>query len=285
MEALAIDPNGIYVDLTMGGFGHSQSILDQLDKGRLIAFDQDADAIKNVPNDERVLFIHANFRYMYRWLRYYNIDKVDGILADLGVSSHQFDVGIRGFSYRFEGPLDMRMDQRSDVTAADLLNKEPESKLADLFYNYGDLSNSRKLARMIVEVRKHQTIQTCEELKHILLKEGFSDDPQFLSKLYQSLRIAVNSEIDALAELLPQCGDCLAPGGRLVIMSYHSLEDRLVKNYLKTGNVDGKYMPDEYGITHLPLKIVNKKPIEASAEEVYQNPRSRSAKLRIGEKI
>jgi len=285
LDALDINPNGTYVDLTMGGFGHSREILARLVKGKLIAFDQDEEAKSNIPKDDRVLFIHSNFRYLCRWLHYYGIEKVDGILADLGVSSHQFDMGSRGFSYRFEGPLDMRMDKRYPLTAADVLNKSDEKKLADIFFRYGDIIASRRLARAIIKQRCRQPFARCEELKMFLDREEFGTDPSYLSRIYQSLRIAVNEEEMALAELLPQCAEVLNTGGKLVILSYHSLEDRMVKNFFRSGDVYGEEDKNLFGLPTISMRAIHKKPLEPAPDEIIKNPRARSAKLRSAIKI
>jgi 16S rRNA (cytosine1402-N4)-methyltransferase len=286
IDGLNIKPDGIYVDVTFGGGGHSRSILNQLGKdGRLIAFDQDAEAQNNVPDDKRFTLVPHNFRFLKNFLKYYQAIPVDGILADLGVSSHQFDEGSRGFSYRFDSDLDMRMDQEQKLTAAMVINSYDEIKLAELFKNYGELHNARKLAFEICNARKMNPILTVGQLRKAIeactpKKEEYS----FLSQVFQSLRIEVNQEIEVLEKFLIQTQEVLKVGGRLVVMSYHSLEDRPVKNYIAKGNIDGVENKDIYGVSHKPFKNIGKAAI-ASPEELQQNSRARSARLRIAEKI
>ena len=287
LEALKIKPEGIYLDLTFGGGGHSAAILPHLTTGKLIVFDQDPDAKANAValNDSKVEFIAANFRHFNKYLRMYNIKQVDGILADLGVSSHQIDAAERGFSTRFEARLDMRMDQKSQLTAADILNEYSEEELTRIFSKYAEIRNSKTLARAIKVAGGGETINTSEQLKRIILplaKRG--KENQFMARVYQALRIEVNDEMAALREMLEQTADVLAPGGRLVVMSYHSLEDRLVKYYMNTGNFIGEQEKDFYGNLIRPLKPLSRKPITASIEELERNNRARSAKLRIAEK-
>jgi 16S rRNA (cytosine1402-N4)-methyltransferase len=287
LEALKIKPEGIYVDLTFGGGGHSAAILPLLTTGKLFAFDQDPDAKANVAalNDDRIEFVPANFRYFSKYLRMYNIKQVDGILADLGVSSHQIDAPERGFSTRFEARLDMRMDQKGKLTAADILNEFSEEGLTKIFSQYAEIRNSKTLAKAIVTARAAVLITTSEQLKKVILplaKRGREN--KYFARVYQALRIRVNDEIEALGEMLEQTADIMASGGRLVVMSYHSLEDRLVKHYMNTGNLAGEQQKDFYGNLIRPLTPVVRKPIIASEDELAMNKRARSAKLRIAEK-
>ncbi len=286
IEGMNIRPGGIYVDLTFGGGGHSKEILRQMDeRGKLFGFDQDEDAEQNIPDDPRFTFVRSNFRYLKNFLRYYNVEKVDAILADLGVSSHHFDDAERGFSFRFEGKLDMRMNKRAGRTAAGILNTYSETQLADMFYLYGELRNSRKLASVLVKTREHQQISTIEEftdiIKPLFMRER---EKKEMAKVFQALRIEVNQEMDALKEMLQAAVQVLRPGGRLAVITYHSLEDRLVKNIMKTGNAEGTVLKDFYGNVETPFRLVNNKVIVPSEEEITKNPRSRSAKLRIAEK-
>ena len=285
IEGLNINPDGIYVDVTFGGGGHSREILKRLsNKGKLIAFDQDEDAIKNIIDDPRFIFVRSNFKYINNFLRYHNIEKVDGILGDLGVSSHHFDEADRGFSFRFDGELDMRMNKKSPLTAAVILNTYAEEKLADVFYLYGELHNSRKIARTIVNTRAAQPFNTIfsfiETLKPFFGREKEKKD---MARVFQALRIEVNKEMDVLKALLNQSLELLTPNGRLVVLTYHSLEDRLVKNFVRSGNFEGKIEKDFYGNVLSPLKAINSKVIIANDEEIARNPRARSAKLRIAE--
>ena len=277
---------GIYVDVTFGGGGHSKEILRRSDESiRLFSLDQDEDAERNIVNDERFTFIRSNFRYLHNFLRYHNVEKVDGILADLGVSSHHFDDSERGFSFRFDGLLDMRMNKRAGKTAADIINTYDEEKLADLFYLYGELKNSRKLASTIVKARNQKSISTIGDFLDVIKPLfGREREKKELAKVFQAIRIEVNQEMEALKEMLYAATEALKPGGRLVVITYHSLEDRMVKNIMKTGNIEGKSVQDFFGNTQTPFKIVNNKVITASQEELERNPRSRSAKLRIAEK-
>lgn len=286
VDGLNINPDGIYVDVTFGGGGHSREILSRLSsKGHLYSFDQDEDAEQNIINDKRFTFVRSNFRYLKNWMRYYDVEQIDGVLADLGVSSHHFDAQERGFSFRFDAALDMRMNQRAQRTAADILNEYSESQLADLFYLYGELRNARKIAATIIKNRNNGRIETTGDLMNII-KVFFERDREKkeLAKVFQALRIEVNQEMQALKEMLTASAGLLKPGGRLSVLTYHSLEDRMVKNLIKTGNVEGHVEKDFFGNTNAPLKMVNNKVIIASEEEQTRNPRSRSAKLRIAEK-
>jgi 16S rRNA (cytosine1402-N4)-methyltransferase len=287
LENLNIKTDGIYVDCTFGGGGHSRAILQRLNKnGRLIAFDQDEDAKRNVPNDDRVLFIPNNFRYLQRFLRLNGIDEVDGILADLGVSSHQFDEAERGFSIRFDASLDMRMDQRQTKTAADVLNDYSEQQLHKLFEQYGEVTNSKTLAKTVVEVRKSSQLKTIESLKNALSSIVKGNPNKYLAQVFQALRIEVNDEMGALKEMLEQSPLVLKQGGRIAVITFHSIEDRIAKTFFKDNTFEA---PDENPFATIErkkvLKPVNKKPIVATNEEIKKNPRARSAKLRVAEKI
>lgn len=298
VDGLNIKPNGIYVDVTFGGGGHSKEILSRLgENGHLYSFDQDADAElnlkgqggmdkeKEIADDPRFTFVRSNFRYLKNWMRYYEVDHVDGLLADLGVSSHHFDDETRGFSFRFDAPLDMRMNKRAGQTAADLLNHAEETKLADIFYLYGEMKNARRLAAAIAKKRTVIGIQTTQDLLDaigpMLPKER---EKKEMAKVFQALRIEVNHEMDALKEMLKGATEVLCEGGRLSIITYHSLEDRIVKNVMKAGNAEGKVEQDFFGRIQSPFQLVNGKVITPSEEEQQRNPRSRSAKLRIAEK-
>lgn len=294
IDGLNIQPGGIYVDVTMGGGGHSHEILKRLDAdAHLYSFDQDADAEANLKqnhgddllNDERFTFVRSNFRYLKNWMRYHGVEQIDGLLADLGVSSHHFDDESRGFSFRFESPLDMRMNKRSSKTAADIVNNYAEEALADIFYLYGELKNSRKIASLLVKARQEKKIETTGDfiavVEPLFKREREKKD---LAKLFQALRIEVNGEMSALKELLMSVVDILKPGGRLSVITYHSLEDRIVKNIMKAGNIEGKIEQDFFGRINTPFKLINNKVIVPTDEEQEQNPRSRSAKLRIAEK-
>ena len=286
INGLDIKGDGTYVDVTFGGGGHSKEILRHLTKdGHLYSFDQDADAEKNIFPDPRFTFVRSNFRYLKNFLRYYQVEQVDGILADLGVSSHHFDDEERGFSFHANTSLDMRMNTRAGKTAADIVNSYSEEQLADVFYLYGELKNSRKLASALVKERSGHPIQTIPEFLEIIKPFfGKEREKKELAKVFQALRIEVNDEMEALKEMLNASVDVLKPGGRLVVITYHSLEDRLVKNIIKTGNFQGKAEKDFYGNLLTPFSIVNNKVITANDEEIAKNPRSRSAKLRIAEK-
>ncbi len=287
ITGLQIDPSGIYVDCTFGGGGHSSVILQHLnDQGKLIAFDQDADAVKNVPDDDRVIFIPHNFRHLQRFLRLHKISKVNGILADLGVSSHQFDIAERGFSTRFDGALDMRMNQSEKLNAADVINNYSEDKLHKIFEQYGEVTNAKTLANLIVQARKTQSLQTINEFKNALYPIAKGNPEKYFAKVFQALRIEVNDELGALKEMLMQVSGVLLDGGRVAVITFHSLEDRLVKIFFKNGNFDEEQQVDLYGsVSKNDLKIITRKPITPSKEELKKNPRSRSSKLRIAEKI
>ena len=287
VDGLDIKPNGIYVDVTFGGGGHSKEILRRLGKnGKLYSFDQDADAERNIIGDERFTFVRSNFRYLKNWMRYYGVEQIDGLLGDLGVSSHHFDDETRGFSFRFDAPLDMRMNKRAGATAADILNKYEEEQLADIFYLYGELKTARKIAASIVKARTVKSIETTQDMLnavgHLFQRER---EKKEMAKLFQALRIEVNHEMEALKEMLLAATELIKPGGRLSVITYHSLEDRIVKNVMKAGNAEGKISQDFFGRIDTPFKAVNHKVIVPDMNEQQQNPRSRSAKLRIAEKI
>lgn len=306
IDGLDIRPGGVYVDVTFGGGGHSREILRRLAladegcqskaKGHLYSFDQDADAEQNIPANDRFTFVRSNFRYLRNWMRYYGVEEIDGLLADLGVSSHHFDDETRGFSFRYEAPLDMRMNKRDGTTAADIVNTYDEKQLADTLYIYGELKNSRKIAASIVKARAAKKILTTTDLLTAIKvkwqpsgeEENAIDvsphEKKDLARLFQALRIEVNHEMDALREMLQSAIELLKPGGRLSVITYHSLEDRIVKNFIKTGNAEGRRETDFYGKSNVPLQSVNGKVDTPSAEEQRDNPRSRSAKLRIAEK-
>jgi 16S rRNA (cytosine1402-N4)-methyltransferase len=286
IEGMNLQPNGIYVDMTFGGGGHSKEILRQGDSSiRLFSFDQDADAEKNIVDDRRFTFVRSNFRYLYNFLRYHQVEQVDGILADLGVSSHHFDDSERGFSFRFDGNLDMRMNKRAGITAADVVNTYDEERLANIFYLYGELKNSRKLASAIAKARNEKAIKTIGDFLEIVKPMfGREREKKELAKVFQALRIEVNQEMEALKEMLYAAAEALKPGGRLVVITYHSLEDRMVKNFIKAGNIEGKVEKDFYGNAKAPMRAVNKKPILPQESEIAANTRARSAKLRIAEK-
>ena len=297
VDGLNIQSGGVYVDVTFGGGGHSSEILSRLDEqAHLYSFDQDADAEQNVMrsevgaerrfvDDPRFTFVRSNFRYLKNWMRYYGVESIDGLLADLGVSSHHFDDESRGFSFRFDAQLDMRMNKRAGKTAADIVNDYDEEALANLFYLYGEIKQSRRLAAAVVKARSQQHIATTQDLLRILepifKREREKKD---LAKVFQALRIEVNHEMDALKEMLKSATELLKPGGRLSVITYHSLEDRIVKNIMKTGNVEGKRIQDFYGRIETPFTLINNKVIVPSENEQQENPRSRSAKLRIAEK-
>jgi 16S rRNA (cytosine1402-N4)-methyltransferase len=287
LQGLAIKPNGVYVDCTFGGGGHSKGILEQLDAdGQLFAFDQDADAQRNIPADERVVFIPQNFRHVQRFLRLNKVQQVDGVLADLGVSSHQFDEGTRGFSIRFDGPMDMRMDNRESLTAADVIKTYTEQQLHKLFEQYGEVTNSKTLAKHIVQQRGHQPVQTIEQFKTMLHPVVKGNPNKYLAQVFQALRIEVNDEMGALKEMLVQLNAITKPGGRVAIITFHSLEDRLVKNFFRNGSFDEE--PDNPFMPNVKEKvwnIITKKPITAQDDELKRNTRSRSAKLRVAEKL
>ena len=286
VDGMNIRPDGTYVDVTFGGGGHSREILSRLgDGGRLLGFDQDEDAEQNIVDDPHFIFVRSNFRYLHNFLRYHGIEEVDAILADLGVSSHHFDDSERGFSFRFDGALDMRMNKRAGQTAADLINNYDEERLADIFYLYGELKNSRKLASALVKARATRKITTIAEFLEVVKPFfGREREKKELAKVFQALRIEVNQEMEALKEMLYAATEALKPGGRLVVITYHSLEDRMVKNIMKTGNVEGKTEKDFFGNVQSPFRLVNNKVIVPDEAEIERNPRSRSAKLRIAEK-
>ena len=287
ISGLQIDPSGIYVDCTFGGGGHSSGILQQLNNhGKLIAFDQDADAIENVPDDNRVIFIPHNFRHLQRFLRLHRISKVNGILADLGVSSHQFNVAERGFSTRFDGAMDMRMNQSEKLDATDVIDNYPEVKLHKIFEQYGEVTNAKTLAKLIVQLRKSQSLKTINEFKNALYPVVKGNPEKYFAKVFQALRIEVNDELGALKEMLLQASKVLEEGGRIAVITFHSLEDRIVKLFFKNGNFNEVQENDLYGtLSKNDLRTVTKKPVTPSQEELKNNPRSRSSKLRIAEKI
>ena len=287
MAGLAVQPDGTYVDVTFGGGGHSRAILERLgDKGRLYAFDQDEDACVNRIEDNRFTFVRSNFRFLKNFMHYYNVEKIDGLLADLGVSFHHFDDSERGFSFRFGGKLDMRMDNRAGISAIDILNNYDEEKLSDIFYLYGELKTARKIAAAIVQKRTGGKITDIENLLEIIHPFiNRKQEKKELAQLFQALRIEVNHEMDSLRKMLTQAAELLKPGGRIAILTYHSLEDRLVKNFFKTGNFEGKAEKDFFGRINAPFKPINNKVIAPSDAEIERNPRSRSAKLRIAKKI
>lgn len=287
IEGLSIRPDGTYVDVTFGGGGHSRAIMEHLgEDGRLVGFDQDADALSNALDDSRFTLIHENFRYMKSYLRLHGVRSVDGILADLGVSSHQFDVADRGFSTRLDGELDLRMDRRQELTAKDLVNSMDEKELSRLLRLYGELPNAYPMAKAIVRARSEKPIETTFDLREAVNRQlPRGAENKYLAMLFQALRIEVNGELEALQAMLKQAVEILKPGGRLVVMSYHSLEDRLVKNFFKTGNFEGNLEKDFYGNPIVPLKLVTRKAVTASEIELQQNNRARSAKLRVAEKI
>lgn len=286
INGLNLHPDGVYIDVTFGGGGHSREILRRLPQGsRLFSFDQDADAERNIVDDDRFTFVRSNFRYLKNWMRYYGEEGIDGLLADLGVSSHHFDDESRGFSFRFDSPLDMRMNKRAGKTAADIVNEYEEEALADIFYLYGELRNARRIAAAIIKARSSQKIETTTDFIHVV--EPFfkrEREKKDMAKLFQALRIEVNHEMDALKEMLKAATEILKPGGRLSVITYHSLEDRIVKNVMKTGNPEGKVVQDFYGRIESPFRLINNKVIIPDQEEQERNPRSRSAKLRIAEK-
>lgn len=285
IEVLNVKPDGTYVDATFGGGGHSALILAQLgDNGRLLGFDQDEDAARNAPEDERFQFVNHNFRYLKRFLKLHGIRRVDGILADLGVSSYQLDQPERGFSYRHDSALDMRMNRQEGRTAADVLNEYDADALQQLFGAYGEVRNARTLSRAVVSQREHRPLRTVDDFLTLLDPLVKGHRQRYLAQVFQALRIEVNDEMGALREFLEQSLEVLAPGGRLAVIAYHSVEDRMVKNFLKTGNVEGKVEKDFYGNIHRPFHLICKKPKVPDEEEIRRNPRARSAKLRAGER-
>ena len=287
MAGLAVQPDGTYVDVTFGGGGHSRAILERLgDKGRLYAFDQDEDACVNRIEDNRFTFVRSNFRFLKNFMRYYDVDSIDGLLADLGVSFHHFDASERGFSFRFNGALDMRMNRRARTTAADIIESYTQEQLSDIFYLYGELRSARKIAGAVVSARRVQKIDTTTRLVEVV--SPYIDKRQEkkeLAQLFQALRIEVNQEMEALRRMLLSACELVRPGGRIAILTYHSLEDRLVKNFFKTGNFEGRVEKDFFGRIESPLRPVNNKVIVPDDDEVIRNPRARSAKLRIAEKL
>jgi 16S rRNA (cytosine1402-N4)-methyltransferase len=287
IDGLNIKSDGIYVDVTFGGGGHSREILSRLGKnGHLYSFDQDADAEKNIIADDRFTFVRSNFRYLRNWMRYYGVEAIDGLLADLGVSSHHFDDETRGFSFRFDAPLDMRMNKRAGKTAADIVNEYDEAKLADVFFLYGELKNSRRIANAIAAYRQQKRIETTGDLMAATEKLMRTEkEKKDLARLFQALRIEVNHEMDALRDMPNSASQLLKNGGRLSVITYHSLEDRIVKNVMKAGNAEGKIEKDFFGRVSSPFRLVNNKVITPQEDELQNNPRSRSAKLRIAERI
>lgn len=286
VDGLAIRPEGTYVDVTFGGGGHSREILSRLGgNGRLFGFDQDADAERNIIGDGRFTFIRSNFKFIKNWMRYYGVEHIDGLIADLGVSSHHFDDAERGFSFRFDAPLDMRMNRRDGITAAELLNTMPEEPMANMFYMYGELRNARRIAAAIVKARAVKPIETTQDLinatANLFRREREKKD---ITRMFQALRINVNNELGALGAMLNASAELLKPGGRLSVITYHSLEDRIVKNFIRTGNITGETEKDFFGRVSTPFKAVNNKVVTPSDAEIESNPRSRSAKLRIAEK-
>ena len=285
IEGLSIKPDGVYVDVTFGGGGHSRAILERLENGRLIAFDQDEDALRNVPDDPRLIFLNQNFRFLKNFLKWHNAIPVDGILADLGISSHQIDRSERGFSTRFDGPLDMRMNQQADKSAVEIINKYATEELSSILYMYGELKNASKIADAINRHRQTQSIETTGQLVELLTPLATRGrEMKFMAQVFQALRIEVNKELEALKSLLEQSTEVLRPGGRLVVISYHSLEDRLVKNFMRSGNFSGQVEKDFFGNVTGPFKVVSKLQT-ATGEEIRQNRRARSARLRVAEKI
>ena len=287
MAGLAVQPDGTYVDVTFGGGGHSRAILERLgDKGRLYAFDQDEDACVNRIEDNRFTFVRSNFRFLKNFMRYYDVDSIDGLLADLGVSFHHFDASERGFSFRFDGALDMRMNRRARTTAADIIESYTQEQLSDIFYLYGELRSARKIAGAVVSARRVQKIDTTTRLVEVV--SPYIDKRQEkkeLAQLFQALRIEVNQEMEALRRMLLSACELVRPGGRIAILTYHSLEARVVKNFFKTGNFEGRVEKDFFGRIESPLRPVNNKVIVPDDDEVIRNPRARSAKLRIAEKL
>ncbi len=287
LEALFIRPDGLYADVTYGGGGHSREIVKQLGPdGHLYGFDQDLDAMAGAMQDERFTFVRSNFRFLKNWMQYYEVEGLDGILADLGVSSHHLDEASRGFSFRYDAPLDMRMNQTARLTAAKVVNEYNEEQLADIFYLYGEMKQSRKLASVLVKARQQQEIRTTGQLAELLRPLlGREREKKDMAKVFQALRIEVNGEMNALRQMLSSAIEVLKPGGRLVVLTYHSLEDRMVKNVMKSGNIEGKTEQDFFGNLLSPMRPVKKGVMTPSEEELAENPRSRSAKLRIAEKV
>jgi len=285
VDALCVKPNGIYVDATFGGGGHSREILTRLKKGRLIAIDRDRDAAANIINDKRITFVQNNFRFLRGLVRNEGFTEVDGVLADLGVSSHQFDTAVRGFSFRFDASLDMRMDSDATLTAAQVVNSYTEAQLCYILQTYGEVENAARAAKLLIAARDQALIETTEELKQALITcTPKMMEHKYLAKVFQALRIEVNSEMKALEQLLEQSLKLLKPGGRLVVITYHSLEDRLVKKFMRTGNKEGKTEKDFFGKENTPFTVITKKTVMPSEQEIQQNTRARSAKLRVAEK-
>ena len=286
VEGLAIHPDGIYVDATYGGGGHSMQILNKIEKGRLFTFDQDQEALENRIPDPRIIMIKSNFRYIRNFLKLYKAVPIDGIMADLGVSSHQIDDPARGFSTRFDGELDMRMDRAKPLSAKQIINHYPEDQLAELFNNYGDLPHAKKIARIITTARRENELSTTNDLKKVLSScAERGRENKFFAQVFQAIRIETNQEIGSLKDLLIQSLDILKTGGRIVILSYHSLEDRIVKDFFRSGNFKGEIEKDFFGNPIVPLKMINRKPIVAGEEEIRNNSRARSVRLRIAEKV
>lgn len=286
IEGLNIKPDGVYADVTFGGGGHSAAMLNKIaESGKLYAFDQDEDALENIPNDLRFRLLPFNFRFLKQSLRLERVKELDGVLADLGVSSHQFDTAERGFSFRFDAELDMRMNQSGDISAKDILNSYSAEKLQNVLGFYGEVRNAKTLANVIVQARQQKKIERISDLLRIIEPYIIGKENRYLSQVFQALRMEVNDEIGALKDLLVQATDLLKPGGRLVVLTYHSLEDRLVKNWIKNGSFEDEPQKDEFGRYQCPLKAINKKPIQPSEEEIIVNNRARSAKLRIAEKV
>ncbi|MDR3286513.1 MAG: 16S rRNA (cytosine(1402)-N(4))-methyltransferase RsmH [Prevotellaceae bacterium] len=286
VDALNINPAGIYVDVTFGGGGHSREILNKLTTGKLVAFDRDSDAEANKINDDRFIFVRNNFKFLHNFLRYNKIDEVDGILADLGVSSHHFDEASRGFSFRYNAEIDMRMNKNSDFSAAKLLNEYTESELKRVFRDYGEVDNANFIAKIIVEKRNEKQIKTVDDFLEIIKsRTPKKDENKFFAKIFQAIRIEVNQEIDAIEQMLVHSLKSLKNHGRLVVITYHSLEDRLVKNFMRSGNIDGKIEKDFYGNVNCPFKLITRKAVVPNDLEIEKNSRARSAKLRVAEKI
>ena len=286
VNGLQIKPDGVYVDVTFGGGGHSREIIKNIINGKLVAFDQDDDVMPNLIDDERFIFVNHNFRFLKNFLKYYKIEKIDGLLADLGVSSHHFDDPERGFSFRFEGELDMRMNQSAKVSAKNVVNDYQEEELAKIFWEYGELKNSRKLAKAIIEQRGNRKLETIKDFTELLMPYlPKHAENKFLAKVFQALRIEVNREMDFLKEMLLQTIDLMKPGGRLVVITYHSLEDRIVKNFIRDGQFEGEVEKDFFGNKKVPFKAVNRKVIVPNEMEIKDNNRARSAKLRIAERL
>lgn len=287
LEALAIRPDGVYVDATFGGGGHSRAIVQQLgDEGHLYSFDQDEDAVERAFADPRFTIVYSNFRYLSNFLRYYGVDKADGVLADLGVSFHHFDDAERGFSFRWSGPLDMRMNRKAPMTAAQFLAEASEEKIADTLYLYGEVKASRRIAAAIVKARQQGGVGTVEQLLEVVKPfVNPRQEKKELSMIFQALRIEINGELDALRSFLEQTASVIKPGGRLAVITYHSLEDRMVKNFMRTGNVEGKESKDLFGRSESPFRMLGSKPIVPDAQEIERNPRSRSAKLRVAQRL